>query len=700
MDDAQQILQLKRKLQDLEIERQILRVQQEESLDGILVVDSDWKMRSYNQRFVDMWGIQHHILDARDDRASITTVLAKLKNPQQFMDQVEYLMQHPGEKTLEVLELIDGRYFERASSPIVDKDNSFSGRIWFFRDITESKKSEEGLQLQNQQLEDMVAKRTEQLQKAKDKLEEQVVERTCKLKKEQDRLQAITESVPGVVFQFFHRENGEEGVSYTNSKLLDIFGMEFIDDPTRLLHEFVAHIHPSDQESFVASIAEVVKNKGSWEWRGRYIRPSGRRLWFEGHALPVVHSDGVHFNGFLYDITDKVEQEAQRLETTLQQEQLKKIESLKTMAGAIAHKFNNSMMAVQGNLELMSLSLPKGSAEHSMALDAFKAASGASQVGSMMLSYVGRKQLDLHAISLVDFVREHIETISNDLDPRIRISFQAPDQLLSCAMDVSQLKDVIGSVVRNGVESLPESGGTVEISFGVDSYATKDVPVLFQNNMGTVDVFAYCQIRDNGCGIAAENLNKIFEPFYTTKFVGRGLGLALTVGIMQRHHGAITVVSVLGEGTTVRVLLPLYSLPKKAQPLTCDILPVEQKPLLGTILIADDEPILLIVCQMMLEQLGFSVHSATDGLDAVARFREGAADYCAVLLDIQMPGMDGIEAMTEIRKISATVPILLISGFSKDDSRLEKNPQVECNGFIEKPVQLSELRKKLEGALF
>jgi PAS domain S-box-containing protein len=699
MDDAQQIRHLKKQLEDLEIQRQILRVQQEESLDGILVVDSHWIMRSYNQRFVDMWEIPQHILDSKDDRASIATVLAKLKNPSQFMAQVEYLMLHPREKSLEVLALNDGRYFQRSSSPIIDTDKSFSGRIWFFRDITESKKAEEGLQLQNQQLEDMVSRRTGQLQIAKDKLEEQVEERTLKLKQEQDRLQAITESVPGVVFQCYHLKNGEEGITYTNSRLLDIFGMEFMDDPPRLLHEFIANIHPSHRESFVASIAEVVENRGPWEWRGRYVRPSGRTIWFEGHALPVIHSDGIYLNGFLFDITEKIEQEVQRLKTTRQQEELNKIECLRTMAGAIAHKFNNSMMAVQGNLELLSLSLPKGSTEHCMAQDAFKAASGASQVGSMMLSYVGQKKLDLHETSLVTFVREYIKTVTGDLPPTIKLSFLAPDQSLSCILDPMQFKEVIHSVVRNGIESLPESGGTVEISFGVDSFAVDELPVLFRNGSERYDVFAFCQVRDNGCGILEENLNKIFEPFFTTKFVGRGLGLALTVGIMQRHNGAIIVESAKGEGTTVRVLLPLSSQEQVIEPLSCDILPAEEKPLSGTILIVDDEPILLMVCKMMLEQLGLTVHTACNGLDAVARVRAGDTDYCAILLDVQMPGMDGIKAMIEIRKICNTIPILLISGFSKTDTRFDDYSQVECDGFIEKPVQLSELRRKLEEAL-
>lgn len=699
MNDKQQIEQLKQRLKDLEIQRQILRVQQEESLDGILVVDSDWNMLSYNRRFVDMWDVPQHILDSRDDRAAIATVLASLKTPGQFMAQVEYLMRHPTEKSQEVLELKDGRFFDRSSAPIRDGKKILSGRIWFFRDITESKRAEADLQQQNQQLEDLVFQRTRELEKAKERLEGQVVARNQNLKEEQDRLQGITESVPGVVYQYFQRKNGEKGVTYTNSKLLDIFGMEFIDDPLLLLQNFVANIHPSYRESFVASIAEAVENESPWEWRGRYVKPSGRVIWFEGKALPVVHPEEIRFNGFLFDITEKKEQEIRYLETTLQQEQLKKIESLKTMAGAIAHKFNNSMMAVQGNLELMSLSLPEGSQEHRMAQDAFRAASGASQVGSMMLSYVGQKSLKLQDASLVDFVRESLANQARDLDPRAKLLFHPPDYSLYCSMDRMQVKEVFDSIVSNAIESLPGAGGMVEISFGRNSFAMDDFPVFFQNGKGGDGIYAYCQVRDNGCGIKEENLNKIFEPFYTTKFIGRGLGLALTVGTMQRHNGAISVASIFGEGTTVRLLLPVASSEKPFVPFSGEILCTEPKPLSGTVLIADDESILLIVCKMMLEQLGFTVHTATDGLEAVAQFQNRDVEYCVVLLDVQMPGMDGIEAMAEIRKLSATVPVLLISGFSQDDTHFKDDLDVKCDGFIEKPVQLSELRRRIEDVL-
>lgn len=698
MDERDYILQLNEKITELEFQSQILSVQQEESPDGILVVDSEWNILSYNRRFVDMWEIPSHILEAKDDYASIKTVLAKLKDPEQFLARVEYLMANPTQKSQETLELKDGRFFDRSSTPIISKDSHLNGRIWFFRDITDIMTAKTDLQQQNLQLEDLVQRRTQELEEAKNRLEEQVQERTQNLKEQKERLQAITENVPGVVFQFYANNRGEAGFHYTNPKLFDIFGLEFIDDPPLFLQTFVQNIHEEDRQSWHDSVHEVIEKQIPWKWTGRYVKPSGKIIWFEGQSIPTVRKDEIIFDGIFIDITEKMEQEAQSLETTRQQEQLKKLKSLKTMAGAIAHRFNNAMMAVQGNLELMAFSLPEDSPEYKMALDAAQAASGASQVGTMMLSYVGQKKLHIQEVSFTGLVREIVSELRPHAQSSISLQYTPPEQDLYCSIDQQQMKEVIESILNNAVESLKNESGNIEITFGKDHFTTDCFPIAFRDDSLKEGVYAYCQIEDSGQGISPENLSQIFEPFYTTRFVGRGLGLALTVGIMRLHHGAITVESTLGKGTTVRVLLP-FSADSEQKRVSSELVETEEKQLSGNILLADDEPILLIVCKMMLEKLGFTVYTAVDGQDAVNTFRRPDIDFCAVVLDILMPGMDGIEAMQEIRKIDSTIPVILISGYSQSDLLSHKQFKATPDGFMEKPVQLSDMRKNLEKVL-
>ncbi len=162
--------ELRKYIQKLEFNNHILRAQQELSQDGILIVDDQWKMISFNQRFVDMWKIPTPVLESRDDKKSIQTVLDSLKHPDKFLARVKYLMANPDRKSWDELELIDGRFFDSYSAPILDKEKKIHGRIWFFQDITEIKQTRSLLERQKNTLEERVQKRTLELEKLNDTL--------------------------------------------------------------------------------------------------------------------------------------------------------------------------------------------------------------------------------------------------------------------------------------------------------------------------------------------------------------------------------------------------------------------------------------------------------------------------------------------------------------------------------------------------
>lgn len=531
MNDKDCILQQNEKIRVLELQNQILSIHQEESPDGVLIVDSDWKMVSYNQRFVDMWGIAQHILESKDDRASVQSILDKLRHPKQFLAKVEYLMEHPSQKSQEILELKNGCFFDRSSAPIIDKDHKHYGRIWFFRDITE-----------------------------------------------------------------------------------------------------------------------------------------------------------------------KIKQEEERLETARQQEQFKKFESLKTMAGAIAHRFNNTMMAVLGNLDLATQTLPEDSGEYEMLSNALQAATEASQIGTTLLSYVGQRSIRQQELSLNSLVTESVNKFKNRLQPFISLQFIPPGQPLYCSADNEQIQEVVESILTNAVESLNDNAGTIEITIGTGYFEVDSFSIPFQNGNLQNGMYTFCQIKDSGHGINPENLSRIFEPFYTTRFIGRGLGLALTVGIMQLHHGAITVESSLDKGTTVRVLLPSISPPQKVVP-SLDDVQVETVQFAGNILLADDEEMLLDVGRKVLELLGFTVHTAANGQEAVNKICNQEIHFCAAVLDISMPDMDGITAMKEIRKSKPTLPVLLTSGYSEDDFSFTNELERKPVAFLGKPFRISDMRNSLDALL-
>ncbi len=190
---------------------------------------------------------------------------------------------------------------------------------------------------------------------------------------------------------------------------------------------------------------------------------------------------------------------------------------------------------------------------------------------------------------------------------------------------------------------------------------------------------------------------RIFEPFFTTRFVGRGLGLALAVGVMQAHHGVIMVESIEGTGTTVRLLLPVISPTQPAMP--SNDLQGGAVQLSGNILLADDEEMVLDVGRQMLELLGFTVHTAMDGQEAVDIICRNDIDFSAVVLDISMPEMDGIEAMRAIKKSNPTLPVLLSSGYSEDDFSFTEDETNKPDAFLSKPFELSDMQSSLEKVL-
>jgi len=396
------------------------------------------------------------------------------------------------------------------------------------------------------------------------------------------------------------------------------------------------------------------------------------------------------------DITDQKRQEQLALEVSQKNEQLKKLASFKTMAGAIAHRFNNSMTAVMGNLDFLNLTSSAHSDEKEMISGTLKAAKEASKIGSMLLTYVGQRPPHLNFYSLSDLIRESAAEVKSQFKPSVVLKCIPSSEPLSCFMDKQQVKEVIISILMNAFESLPDEGGEIEISSGRNVFETSFFPLPFQSaTIASGGEYIFCQVKDTGHGISEHDINHIFDPFFTTRFVGRGLGLSLTVGIMQAHQGAVTVESTQGKGTTVKVLLPVTTMIKDSEEATREETGDDVQ-LSDNILLADDEKIVLDVGRKMLELLGFTVHVAVNGKEAVEMVRSRDTDFCAVVLDVSMPILDGFGAMKQIRTIRADLPILLSSGYSVNDLPAMGEHNCKPDGFVQKPFQISDLRESLE----
>ncbi|MEA3332508.1 MAG: cache domain-containing protein [Pseudomonadota bacterium] len=324
------------------------------------------------------------------------------------------------------------------------------------------------------------------------------------------------------------------------------------------LEAFFVLVHPDDHEFVKKAYEDLLENKLVYDIKHRIVLKDGVEKWVREVSTLKYDDNGKPISclGTIQDITERQLMAEKALENIRLQEECKRLESLKTFAGAIAHRFNNSMTAVLGNLELLEMSIAPDSPEMESITDTLQAAKDASRIGSMMLTYVGQRRRQIRSAKFEDIVRESLTDLKSLINPSISLEFTSPSEPLYGSVDSSQIKEVICSVLTNAIESLEGTTGTIKITFGTENYEADSFPIPFQSDKLKSGLYSFCRIIDSGNGINKADLPRVFDPFFTTKFVGRGLGLALTVGIMQAHNGGLIIESDPDTGTTVKVLLP------------------------------------------------------------------------------------------------------------------------------------------------
>jgi len=432
----------------------------------------------------------------------------------------------------------------------------------------------------------------------------------------------------------------------------------------------------------------------------RYMIPeSGREGFFEGHYGPLYDEEGRVIGGLgvIRDVTDRVraEQERRKLDTQIQQAQ--KLESLGVLAGGIAHDFNNLLVAILGNADLALDDLPAQSPARPSVEEIKTASLRAADLANQMLAYSGRGRFVLTNLRLNELIKEMARLLKVSMSKKITLNYALAPELPAVEADAAQIRQVVMNLITNAAEAIGDEPGIVTVSTGV---MDAESDYLDRSQLGQSQPagrYVYLEVTDTGCGIGVDSVAKLFEPFYTTKFTGRGLGLAAVLGIVRGHAGAIRVDSRLGEGTTVRVLLPPAEgvpAPTAAPPAPADIGAGGG----GTVLVVDDEQSVRELAGRMLQRAGFTVLTAADGRQAVDTFAARADDIDAVLLDLTMPEMSGEEALDELHRIRSDVPVLLASGYAAEDvtRRFADKPLA---GFIHKPFQLAELVGKLRQVL-
>ena len=429
---------------------------------------------------------------------------------------------------------------------------------------------------------------------------------------------------------------------------------------------------------------KLQRKDGSWFYGEVNARPI---------SFPSDEERGVQV--WVKDIMEQKLAEEERIRLEAQVQEATKIEAISTLAGGVAHEFNNALMAILGNIELLKMDLAKDGKQDEY-FEAIKSSGHRmSRLTDQLLAYAQGGKYQPKNLKLDDFVKQTVSILKHDLSPAVRVETHIPRDISHIKADQTQMQMALSAILTNSNEAM-EDGGLVKISAG-----NENVEEAFaKQRPGFKPGYYVCiTIEDDGKGMNEETRDRIFEPFFTTKFQGRGMGMAAAYGIVKNHDGWIYADSELGKGTIIRIYLPAISVSVR------ELVPTEMKEPKGalamgegTILVIEDDAVLLKMNREILERLGYGVLGAKTGGEGVdiAKTFDGQIDLA--LLDIKLPDMSGIQVYPLIMEARPDLKVVVCSGYSIDGPA-RKILDAGAEGFIQKPFLIAALAEKLKAVL-
>lgn len=382
--------------------------------------------------------------------------------------------------------------------------------------------------------------------------------------------------------------------------------------------------------------------------------------------------------------------EHRRTEEELRQSQ--KMEAIGFLAAGVAHDFNNLLTGVIGNASLLLEALPESDPKTSTLGAIISGGEQAAELTRQLLAYAGKGRFYLERVDLSQVVIQTGRLIHPSIPSSVQVRLDLDKQLPLLLADPGQIQQIVMNLIINAAEAIGERAGVVQVKTGRQSVRTEPLPDLFLKEDVAPGEYVFLEVQDNGSGMDERTMQRIFDPFYTTKFTGRGLGLAAVLGIVRQHKGAIQLHSVPGRGTSFRVLLCADENWQK--PIAADA-KLDELRGVGTVLVVDDEELIRNYCRSALKLYGYEVLLARDGSEAIRLFHEKADQIGLVLLDFAMPGMDGAQTLDQIREIRSDVPVVVCSAFG--DVEVEAHfAGKQFAGFFPKPYTVKQLGMKVK----
>jgi PAS domain S-box-containing protein len=420
--------------------------------------------------------------------------------------------------------------------------------------------------------------------------------------------------------------------------------------------------------------------------------PDGSPMWFQVVTTPIRNAQG-RIRAVLelvLPITERKEAEAAQQRMSEKLEEARKTEAIATLAGGIAHQFNNALAVITGNVELMKHDYQNDPHISTYASPIDSATKRMAQLTSQLLAYAKGGKYKEHLCDMSEVVQSTLSFVKHTIPETLTVNTILNEDLPQVKIDTTQIQMVVSSIVSNAVEA-SEPNGQINIF-------CKSVMVTSDNRDQHDNVppgrYVFFATADTGMGMDEETIKRIFDPFFTTKFEGRGLGMAAVYGIIKNHGGHIHVTSQPEEGTEVCIYLPAQ---EESDTVLADDkdLPIKGS---GTILLVEDEVDIVEISQALLKRIGYSVLIATTAHEAIEIICHTEVQFDAVLLDLVLTDMDGAAIYPHIRAHRPLAKVIICSGYDQDGST-QKLLDAGADGFLHKPFTLTELSKMLNQVL-
>ena len=457
-------------------------------------------------------------------------------------------------------------------------------------------------------------------------------------------------------------------------------------------------LHPDDRESAEQRIIAAIRDHIQLENEYRIIFPSGEIRWISSLGDTTYDANGksLRMAGICLDISERKQTEAIKTTFEAQRMQIQKSASLSRMAGAIAHTFNNLLAVVIGNLELTIFKQSNDKCSVENLTEAINAARRASEVTSQLLIYLGQSSTDKVVLDFPAVCQNHLPILRAAMPKNVILETNLLSPGYKIFGNENQILQVITNLASNAWEAMGNFDGTIRLT--VKTVVSEEIPAAyhFPFDWQPQDNDYIClEVADTGYGIPTQDMGNIFDPFFSNKFTGRGLGLSVVLGIVRAHNGVITIESEPGKGSVFRIFLPKYGEEVLQPPQKTPVIEISES---GAVLLVEDEEMMRSITGEILTSLGFTVFSAKDGVEAIEVFRQHADEIRFVLCDLTMPHMNGWETLVALRKLDPDITVILSSGYDEAEVMAGEHSE-KPQAFLSKPYKINDLRIAIHLAL-